>query len=77
MSCDSFKYTEKKIILLVWKNYVHAVPFRASNTLSLYMKEAGNAREFDFYHVTIKMIQSSIVEVKVVPFTLEMDLAFE
>ena len=53
------------------------MPFRASNTLSLYIKEAGNAREFDFYHVTIKIIQSSIVEVKVVPFTLEMDLAFE
>lgn len=52
----------KKISLTNQKNFfAHAVPFRASHTLSLYMKETGN--EFDFYHVTIKIIQSSIVAV--------------
>ena len=52
----------KKISLTNQENFfAHAVPFRASHIRSLYMKETGN--QFDFYHVTIKIIQSSIVAV--------------
>ena len=54
--------TLKKISLTSKKKKcAHAVPFRASHTFSLYMKEAGNL--FDFYHVTIKIIQYSIIAV--------------
>lgn len=52
----------KKISLTNQENFfAHAVPFRVSHIRSLYMKETGN--QFDFYHVTIKIIQSSIVAV--------------